>query len=143
MAKNTRKLNVIYPEEKEGRIKDANRKLRSDLKREKNKVKQLQKDLASLQRAFDKSCEYINDKLSNRNIEDVMEIIDDFNYKETEKGREKENLKKEKKIPNKCPDCGRVESEDCKTLNFKDFNVIICKCGFRKRVNHSEGNEGS
>ena len=35
MAKNNRKLKVInYPDEREGRIKDANRKLRSDLKKD-------------------------------------------------------------------------------------------------------------
>jgi hypothetical protein len=137
----------VYPEEKEGRIKDANRKLRSDLKRERNKVKQLQQDLASLQRAFNKSCQYISEKLADQNIENVIELVNDFDYKETQKGREREEVTKQNKdtifISKNCPDCGNVKGENYQVLNFASFRILTCKCGFRKRISQGEGNEGS
>jgi hypothetical protein len=148
VAKNNRKLRMVnYPEEREGRIKDANRKLRSDLKREKNKVKQLKQDLASLQRAFNKSCQYINEKLADQNIENIIELVNNFDYKETEKGREQVEIKQKTDtnlISTKCLDCGRVEGEGYMVLNYVNFNVHTCKCGFRQRVSQGdEGNEGS
>ena len=148
MAKNNRNLRMVnYPEEREGKRKDANRKLRSDLKREQNKVKQLKQDLASLQRAFNKSCQYISEKLADQNVEDIIELVNNFDYKETEKGREQvENKQKTDTdlISTKCLDCGRVEGEGYMVLKYGDFNVHTCKCGFRKKVNQSnEGNKGS
>lgn len=147
MAKNNRSFKMVnYPEEREEKIKDANRKLKSDLKREKNKVKQLRQDLASLQRAFNKSCQYISEKLIDRNVEEVIEMVNNFNYKETEKGREKEIIKQKTNtnlISTKCSNCGRVEGEGYMNLNYSGFNILTCKCGFRKRVDQSEGNEGS
>lgn len=145
MAKNNRKFKMIsYPEEREEKVKDANRKLRSDLQKEKNKVKQLKKDLASLQRAFDKSCQYINEKLSNQKVKEVFEIVDDFDYKETEKGRDKINKKKINNFTSeKCPNCGKVKGDGYSILNFNGFRLITCKCGFRERVDESDRNEGS
>lgn len=147
MAKSNRKLRMVnYPEERDEKIKDANRKLRSDLKREKNKVKQLKQDLASLQRAFNKSCQYISEKLADQNVEKIIELVNNFDYKETEKGREKEMTKQETDtnlISTKCLNCGTIEGKGYVNLKYPGFNVLTCKCGFRKRVNQSEGNEGS
>lgn len=144
MAKNNRKLKMLYPEEREGRVKDANRKLRSDLKREKNKVKKLEQDLATLQRAFDKSCQYINEKLSNEKVEDIIELVDSFKYKETEKGRKKQETKQNENIMlKKCPKCDTIKGEGYTVINFTKSKVLSCKCGFRKRIDEGEGNEGS
>lgn len=150
MAKNNRKLKTVYPEEREGRVKDANRKLRSDLKRERNKVKKLQQDMASLQRAFSKSCQYISEKLADRDIREVIELVNDFDYKETENGRKREEEKEVTKqnedttfISKNCPDCGTLKGVNYTVMNFMNFKILSCKCGFRKRIDQGEGNEGS
>jgi predicted nuclease with TOPRIM domain len=135
---------MVYPEEREGRVKDANKKLRSDLKREKNKVKKLEQDLASLQRAFDKSCQYINEKLSNKKVEDIIDLVNNFKYKETEKGRKKQEVKQNENVMlKKCPECNTIKGEGYAIINFAKSKVLSCKCGFRKRVGEGERNEGS
>lgn len=144
MAKNNRKLKMVYPEDREGRVKDANRKLRSDLKKEKNKVKKLEQDLATLQRAFNKSCQYINEKLSNEKVEDIIDLVNNFKYKETERGRKKQEMEQNKNIIlKKCPECDTIKGEGYAVMNFTKSKVLSCKCGFRRRIDESEGNEGS
>jgi hypothetical protein len=150
VAKNNRNIKIVnYPEEREGRIKDANKKLKSELKKEKNKVKKLKQDIATLQRAYNKSCEYISEKLAERNfdkVEDVIDLVNDFDYKETQRGREKikiEKQKKEEKLSIKCPKCSTIKGEGYLVLKYESFDVASCKCGFRKKVTKSEGNEGS
>jgi predicted nuclease with TOPRIM domain len=140
VGKGNRRLNTVYPEENEGKVKDANRKLRSKIKELEKKVKKLQGENRQLKRCFGKSAEYINDKISDKNIEEVIKTVDDYEYKETKKGNK---LLKEKKAI--CPKCDTPKGEEYKILDFISFLVHTCtKCGFRKRQEVvDEGNKGS
>jgi len=135
----------LYPIEQEGKVKDANKKLRAQVKTLKNKVKRLEEDNATLKRHFDKSSHYIDEKLSNKSVEEVIDMVKDFSYKETERGREKVSKQKQTTIlvSPKCPDCGIVESEGYVITSFESFEVHNCQCGFRTRKNSGEGNKRS
>jgi hypothetical protein len=141
--KNYSASRILYPEEKEGKIKDANKELRSQNKQLKKKIRQLEEENRSLKRAFNKSTDYIEQKIKHKSIERVIDIVNDFDYKETERGRERVAKQKENRIfmSQKCPECGKVESEGFNTFEYIKFVVHTCKCGFRTKVNKSEGNE--
>jgi cell division protein ZapA (FtsZ GTPase activity inhibitor) len=132
VGKNRRKFRVTYPDEKEFKIKDANRKLKAQVKSLKRIIKTLESENKTLQRAFNKSCDFIQKKLSNKSLKQILKEVDDFDYKETEKGREKEEKKKEeKKIENSCPKC--LSEKNFKTMEFENFIIKSCKCGYRKK----------
>ncbi len=133
MAKYNRKLSVVYPEENEGKTKDANRKLKGQIRNLQKTIKRLESENKTLNRAFNKSCDFIQQKLSNKSLRQIMDMIDNFEYKETERGRIAEREK------NTCPKCN--EEESYKTMNFEKFKINICKCGHRSKVNNYEGNE--
>jgi len=146
VTRKTRNVKVLYPVEQEGKIKDANKKLRAQVKTLKNKIKRLEEDNSTLKRHFDKSHQYIDEKLTTKSVEEVIEMVNEFDYKETEKGREKMSKQKQPTIlvSPKCPDCGIVESEGYNISVFGDFEVHNCgQCGFRTRKNSGEGNKRS
>ena len=153
MARNgNRKLNMVYGEEKEGRIKDANKKLRSEINSLKKQIKKLREDNATLQRGFNKSCNYIQSEHDNFSIEKVIDIVNNFEYKETEKGRQRalenptdvelDKTEEEKNFMLKnCPKCDKNKEEGFEVMNFQDFSIINCKCGHRTRIESGEGIE--
>lgn len=148
MGKSNRRLNLVYSEEKEGKQKDANSKLKSQIKRLTKTINQLESENRTLTRAFNKSCDYIQKKLDGRSLEEILEIIDDFDYKETNKGAEeaekkvaaekkqKKEVKKVKHIT--CPKCSNGLNEGYKLIDFKTFIVETCECGHRSRTEKSE-----
>lgn len=148
MGKSNRRLNLVYSEEKEGKTKDANSKLKSQIKRLTKTVNQLESENRTLTRAFNKSCDYIQKKLDNRSLEEILEIINDYDYKETGKGLEevKEKVavekkpKKEKKKVNHitCPKCSIGLNEGYKIIDFTTFIVETCECGHRSRTEKGE-----
>lgn len=141
MPKNNRSFNVVYPEEREGRTKDANRKLRSQVKSLRKAVKRLEEENRTLFRAFGKSCDFIQHKLSDKNLEQVLRMVENFNYKETKKGIDLANKKKESKKEESCPDC--ENSEGYKEMVFETFEIKYCSCGYRSKVEKDEGVQGS
>ena len=145
MTRKSRNVKQLYPIEQEGKVKDANKKLRAQVKTLKNKVKRLEEDNATLKRHFDKSSHYIDEKLSNKSVEEVIDMVKDFSYKETERGRQKMIKQKEATIlvSPKCPDCGTVEKEGYVITSFTSFEMHTCQCGFRTRKNSGEGNKRS
>lgn len=141
MAKTNRKYSSqTYPEEKEGRTKDANRKLRSQIKSLKKQLARLEEDNRTLRRSFNKSCQYIDEKIKGKSIEKVLEDIKNFDYKETERSRQKEKEKmKEINTDENCPKCGKNSKEGFVKMSFSKFKILKCVCGFRKKENKSEG----
>lgn len=132
MARGFRKFNRAFPEEKEGNIKEANRKLRAEIRNLKKIIKILENENKTLSRSFNKSCEYIQDVVKEKELEDIFDMVDDFDYKETSKGRDKEKSKKNNQKGDKsCPKC---DNGSCKELNFGKFKIYTCKCGFREKV---------
>lgn len=148
MGKSNRRLNLVYSEEKEGKTKDANSKLKSQIKRLTKTINQLESENRTLTRAFNKSCDYIQKKLDGRSLEEILEIIDDFDYKETNKGAEaiekkaiaeKKPKKEAKKVKHiTCPKCSTGLNEGYKIIDFKTFVVETCECGYRSRTEKSE-----
>lgn len=143
--------NVHYPEEKEGNSKDANKKLKAQIKSLKKIIKNLESENKTLLRSFNKSCDFINQKLSDKNIKEIVEMIDDFDYKETENGRQEEEKKKkekqtmkEKQKEKECPKCFAPQDRGYKVIDFTTFKVHTCVCGYRSRINvENEGIERS
>ena len=140
MAKYNRNLKVVYPDEKEGKVRDANKKLKSQIRTLKKAVKKLESENKTLNRAYSKSCNFIQDSLSNKSLEQIMGMIEDFDYKETEKGREKEEIKD---TANNCPECDNAINKGYVIMDFEKFTLKSCKCGYRSKVNTCEGNERS
>jgi predicted RNase H-like nuclease (RuvC/YqgF family) len=138
-----------FPEEREGNAKDSNKKLKAEIKNLKKIIKNLESQNKTLTRSFNKSCDFINEKIQDKNVEEVVKIIDNYEYKETEKGREKQKNKKENinnntKKEEECPECFEPESKGFKIINFDTFKVHTCICGYRTRVNKkNEGIKGS
>jgi len=128
-----RKFNkVSFPEEKEGNVKEANRKLRAEIRSLKKIIKILESENRTLSRSFNKSCDYIQEVVKDKNLEDVMDMISDFDYKETEKGREKEKGKNSSQKEDKtCPKCNNAKY---KVMNFGSFKIHTCTCGYREKV---------
>ena len=151
MSRSNRRYNTDFPEEREERTKDANKKLKSQIKILKKVIKQLESENRTLQRAFSKSCDFIQAKLKNHTLEQVLEVVEDFDYKETENGskelfvekkeKEKEKEKKENDNYENCPKCGKSKHEGFKMLDFEKFRVDACPCGYRLKVNFDEGIE--
>ena len=147
MAKTNRKYSSqTYPEEKEGRTKNANKKLRGQIKSLKKQLAKLEEDNRTLRRSFNKSCQYIDEKIQGKSIEEVLEDIRTFDYKETERGRQREIEKREKtvnRIDENCPDCGKTNKEGFVKLSFLKYELLSCKCGYRTRKDKGEGIERS
>jgi predicted nuclease with TOPRIM domain len=145
VTRKSRNVKQLYPIEQEGKIKDANKKLRAQVKTLKNKVKRLEEENGTLKRHFNKSHQYIDEKLSNKSVEEVIDMVKDFSYKETEKGRERMSKQKQSTIftSQQCPDCGTVEKEGFVITSFASFEMHTCQCGFRTRKNSGEGNKRS
>lgn len=152
MGRSNRRYNTDFPEEREERTKDANKKLKSQIKILKKVINQLESENRTLQRAFSKSCDFIQAKLKNNSLEEVLEIVEDFDYKETTNGSEKLESKKHKEKEEKeqkqednhyenCPKCGKNKGEGFKMLSFEKFRVDTCPCGYRLKVNFNEGIE--
>lgn len=137
MAKGNKKLSVVYPEEKEGRRKDANQKLKAENRSLKKRLAQMETELKTLSRAFNKSCQFIQEKLEHKNLSDVLSIVDDFDYKETRKGQEREDTKQKTPIEhmniNICPDCKKGEDKGFKKMTFGSIIVKSCVCGYRSK----------
>lgn len=151
MASNGQKLKTVYPVEKESKVKESNNKLRSEVRGLRKQIRELKKENKQLKRGFSKNSQYIEDKLNDKSLEETMELVNNFDYKETEKGRknvEKQNNsdKKDVLFLKKCPRCGTIKGggSGYLVMDFKDFYVITCSnCDYRKRINQSEGTEGS
>ena len=152
MAKNNSKSSIDYPEEKEGNTKDANKKLKSQIRSLKKTIKQLESQVGTLNRSFNKSCDFIQDKLEKRSLKDILNMIDTYDYKETEHGREqakiRKNIKKaEEKDDNdiffitNCPRCNNDITKGFNVMRFNGFKIENCSCGYRNRI--EDGNAGS
>ena len=125
MAKNNRKSRLsIYPEEREGRVKDANRKLKAQVRNLQKVVKQLEWHNKTLQKAFDKSCDFIQERLSGKDLEEIIDMIN---------GRESQSKQKKEA----CPKCEREEGYKVMTLN--KFIIKKCICGYRSKADGDEG----
>ena len=134
----SRKLNMVYPEEREARTKDANKKLKSENNSLRKQIKKLKEENSTLKRSFNKSCDFIQSEHGDKSIEKVISIVNNFDYKETEKGRQKE-VKTEKDsnknfILQNCPKCGKTKEEGFKIMHFEKFKVLNCECGHRTRI---------
>lgn len=143
MAKSNRKI-TTYPEEKEGKVRDANKKLKSQVRSLKKTIKQLESQVHTLSRSFDKSCDFIQHKLEDKKLEDILNMIDNFGYKETSRGRAKKKKIDKKPTKQKCPSCEATEG--FKVIEFKSrgFAIESCTCGYSSRVNIAdEGSKGS
>ena len=143
MRKNGKSLNVSYPEEREGRTKDANNKLKSQIRNLKKRLKQLESHNHTLSRAYDKSCDFIQQKLSSSSLKEILKMVDDHEYKETKKGREKKALKKKEEealLSPKCPECGSIEEEGYSLRKLGKITMENCTCGYKKtKAESSEG----
>jgi len=140
LAKNNRNLSIIYPEERYGKTKDANKKLKAQIKRQGKRIKQLESEIQTLSRAFQKSCDFIQQKLKNRKLSEIIEMINNYGYKETEKGRQKE--KEDNFIVENCPDCGKTKDKGFSIMNFSTFTLVKCECGYKNRK-RSEGDQSN
>ena len=144
MGRSYRKYkNTSYPEEKEGNVKDTNKKLKAEIKSLKKIIKNLESENKTLTRSFNKSCDFINQKLSDKNVEDIIEMVNESDQKISEENKRKEEArKKEKKLlrEKECPKCFTPEGKGFKIINFNTFKVHTCVCGYRTRID--EENEG-
>ena len=77
-----RKLKTVYPDEREGRVKDANKKLKAQVNSLKKQLRQAQEDVTTLRRAFNKSCNYIQHEHNNYSLEEVIEMVNSLKSKE-------------------------------------------------------------
>lgn len=138
---------INYPEEKEGRTKDANNKLKAQVRNLKKQLKKEQEANKTLSRAFNKSCDIIKEKLEGYTIEQVIQMVNDYEYKETERGRAREREKKKDNedtfISQNCPKCGKNKGEGFSTMKFEKFTINSCSCGYRVKVDNDEGIERS
>lgn len=139
--------NNSYPEEKEGNIRDTNKKLRDEIKSLKKIIKNLESENKTLTKSFNKSCDFINESFSDKNVEEVIETVNQFDKKKTEQKKHREEAKKkENRVikENECPKCFMTEGRGFKTIDFDTFKVLTCVCGYRTRVNKkNERIEGS
>lgn len=144
MAKNNRNLSMSYPEEKEGKTKDANKKLKSQIRSLKKTVKQLESQVKTLSRSFDKSCDFIQTELKDKELPEILTMIDNFDHKETEKGRQLLKKPTEFSTFGNCPKCNVDTTKGFRITKFKarGFRVESCPCGYRTRIN-DEGSESS
>ena len=149
MSSSSRNRVINYPEEKEGRTKDANNKLKAQIRNLKKQLKKADEANKTLSRAFNKSCDIIKDKLEGYSIEQVIQMVNDYEYKETAKGRERNRIKKEE-IEYKedlslqeCPKCGTNKGEGFSTMTIGKFTLDSCSCGYRSKVDNDEGIERS
>ena len=137
---------MVYPEEREGRTKNANKKLKNENRALNKKIRRLQSENKTLQRAFNKSCSFMEEKLKDYSLDQIIQMIDDFKYKETEKGRRKKEenvVEQETLILNNCPKCGKNEGDGYVVLSYQKFKVQSCQCGFKSKVDNDEGIERS
>lgn len=130
MARN--KSSMVYPEEREGKTKDANKKLKSQIRSLKKTIKQMDTQIKTLSRSFDKSCDFIQNELKDKKLPDILKMIDDFDFKETEKGRER--FENEKQAGDSCPRCDSAFNFKVTHFKEKGFTLESCSCGYRKRV---------
>lgn len=144
----------MYSDEREGKTKDANNKLKSQIKSLKKQLKRADEDNRQLSRSFNKSIGIIKDRLEGYSVEQVIQMINDWEYKETAKGRERERAKKEaesevglKEEKNLnlpvCPKCGKNKKEGFSIMKFEKFTINNCPCGYRLKVDNDEGIERS
>lgn len=134
MGKSIRQMNMLYPEEKEGNTRNANTKLKGEIKRLKKQIKQLESDNRQLNRSLNKTLDFVQSKIKNLSLEEVMEIVDTFKYKETINGQKKLEQKiQEENEKNKCPDCGRSEKDGYKIIDLGTCVVYNCTCGYRSK----------
>lgn len=152
---NRNRNRVVYPEEKEFKTKDANNKLKSQVRSLKKALKIAESDNKTLSRAFDKSCEIIKNKLEGYSLEQVLQMIEDYEYKETEKGRRRDKIAKEKKEnqvdkedtpifnSQNCPKCGKNKEKGFSIMKFEKFTISSCSCGYRLKADNNEGIERS
>jgi hypothetical protein len=141
VAKNNRRLGVVYPEEREGKLKDANRKLKSQIRNLKKRLSILETENKTLRRGFYKNCDFIQEKLEDKTLEEILKMVEEFNYKEN--SRDQKLKKKEEKKDftlTECPKCSKKVKEGYTVMDFKKFKVNSCICGYRERVENSEGN---
>lgn len=114
MGKSYRKYNnKTYSDEKDDNIKDANKKLKAEIKSLKKQIR----DLELEKQKMTKSSEHNNEV-----------------FRAVQKDRPKEYGKKE------CPKCSTPEGKEFKIIEFNTFKVHTCVCGYRTRINNS--NEG-
>lgn len=139
MGKTNRRLNLVYSEEREDRTKDANSKLKSQIKKLTKAIKQLESENRTLTRAFNKSCDYIQKKIDNKSLEEILDIIEDYNCKETSSGLVEVKKQKKDKECVVCPKCSRELNNGYKVIDFPTFVVENCECGHRSRIEKSEG----
>jgi predicted nuclease with TOPRIM domain len=139
VSKNKKGHVRLYPEEKEGNLRDTNRKLKSQIKHLNKTIKQLESENQTLQRAFNKSVDFLKNKSSQKSLEEVFCEVESFEHKETRKGREKEKENKEQENvfeqKKSCPECGNTENNGFGTTKFSNFEVHWCSCGYKTRVN--------
>ena len=133
MRKDSRNCNRVYPEEKEGRAKDANNKLRAQIKNLKKRILQLETHNKTIERAYSKSCDFIQDKLSDKSLEQVLNMVNNYEHKETQRGREKAE-KEDSFNVDKCPDCDSINGKGFSILNFEKYKIESCNCGYRRKV---------
>lgn len=150
MSKNAnRRYKNVYPEEKEGKIKDANKTLKAENKFLRKRVKELEEAVRTLKRGFDKSINYVKSTQEGMKVEDVIKLVDKHDFKETQKGRKKEKerqetiFEEENFILNNCPKCDKNRKEGFIVLDYGKFSVVTCSCGYRDRVEGNEGIEGN
>lgn len=140
MSRNNRSRAAVYPEE--SGVKDANNKLKSQVRSLRKNLKRLEMENKTLSRAFDKSCEFIQSRLKDYTLEQITAMIDNYEYKETKRGREKE-IKKGSFVSNKCPKCDTIEGGGYSIMSFTNFTLNTCSCGYRLKVDTGEGIERS
>lgn len=133
---------VVYPEERDGRAKDANKKLKSQVRSLKKTVKQQESEIKTLRRAYNKSLSIIEEMHSDKSLSEVIDIVNNSEYKETKKGQDKEKENKNLNL-DRCPDCGKMEKKGFSIMKFKGFVRKMCDCGYNKRFDANEGIERS
>jgi len=137
VRKNNKKFNIAYPEEKEGKLKDANKKLKSQVRNLQKKIKQLESHNDTIYRAYNKSCDFIQHKLSDKSLEEVLNIVNTYSEKGTKK-------QKSKTVSgDKCQQCGNVVGEGYTSFSVGKFKIESCSCGHRRKTETSEGIERS
>lgn len=140
MGRGYKRFNNTYPEEREDNVKDTNKKLKAEIKHLRKVIKNLQSENKTLSRAFDKSSDFINQKLSDKTVEQIIEMVSDFEKKKKEqeevvKQKQEEKKKQEAEKNKSCPNCFCNQEEGFKIVDFKTFKIHMCNCGYRTRVN--------
>lgn len=67
-------VKIDYPKEASANLKDANRKLKAKLKRQKNEIVQLQKKLDQYEEAFARNFEHITGMMDGLTVEDAIRM---------------------------------------------------------------------